>query len=125
MRTEGRIEARAGEEVNSFMQRAVGRGASTVTATLRQDALYVHLHDVLTPAERRLASSGGAETDRGESMVREVRDHLVRSSRGELAAALAGIIGRVPTAVLHDVDPGSGHEVIAFFFRPPPSPTRP
>jgi len=115
LKTCGEIEARAGEAVNGFLQRKIGRGASTVTATLDANALYVRLHDVLTLKERSLAGSS-AHPERGESMVREVRDHLVRECRGELAAALAGIVGRAPSAVLHDLDPASGDELIAFFF---------
>lgn len=116
MKSTGEIEAQAGEAVNKFLQRTVGRGASTVTATLGAHALYVHLQDVLTLGERSLACGAATEPSRGESMVREVRDHLVRGSRAELTLALAGIVGSTPSAMLHDVDPASGDELIAFFF---------
>ena len=33
MKSAGEIEAQAGEAVNKFLQKTVGRGASTVTAT--------------------------------------------------------------------------------------------
>jgi uncharacterized protein YbcI len=116
MKSAGEIEAQAGEAVNKFLQRTVGRGASTVTTTLGADALYVHLRDVLTLGERSIAGASASHASRGEGMVREVRDHLVRAGRVELAAALAGIVGVVPSAMLHDVDPASGDELFAFFF---------
>jgi len=115
MRTCGEIEARAGEAVNGFLQRKIGRGASTVTATIDANALYVRLQDVLTLKERNLARSG-ADPTRGAAMVREVRDLIVRENHDELSAALAGIVGTAPSAVLHDLDPASGDELIAFFF---------
>lgn len=116
MKSPGEIEAQAGEAVNRFLQKTVGRGASTVTATLGAHALYVHLHDVLTIGERSLSSAASAQPRRGQSMVREARDHLVRESRAELTATLAGIVGSTPSAMLHDVDPASGQELIAFLF---------
>lgn len=116
MKSPGEIEAQAGEAVNRFLQKTVGRGASTVTATLGAHALYVHLQDVLTIGERSLACRSSPQPGRGQSMVREARDHLVRESRAELTAALAGIVGSTPSAMLHDVDPASGQELIAFLF---------
>jgi len=116
MKSPGEIEAQAGEAVNRFLQKAVGRGASTVSATLGAHALYVHLQDVLTIGERSLACRSSPQPGRGQSMVREARDHLVRESREELTAALAGIVGSTPSAMLHDVDPASGDELIAFLF---------
>lgn len=116
VKSPGEIEAQAGEAVNRFLQRAVGRGASTVTATLGAHALYVHLKDVLTLGERSLSCAASSQPGRGQSMVREARDHLVQESRAELTAALAGIVGSTPSAMLHDVDPASGDELIAFFF---------
>lgn len=115
--TVGQIEARACEEVNRFLQRTVGRGAADVSATFAKDALFVHLRDVLTHAERSLAAASGADAPRNEAMVREMRDLLVRRSREELSAVLAVIVGRESVAVLHDLDAATGHEVIAFLFR--------
>lgn len=116
MKSAGEIEAQAGEAVNKFLQKTVGRGASTVTATLGAHALYVHLQDVLTIGERSLACRSSPQPGRGQRMVREARDHLVRESHAELTDALAGIVGSPPSAMLHDVDPASGDELIAFLF---------
>ena len=116
MRTRGEIEAIAGDVVNRFLQRTVGRGPSATTVTFADAALVVHLRDVLTPAERSLTKVDESERSRAESMVRGIRDHIVRSGRAELAAALRDAVGRQPAAVLHDVDPSSGDEVVVFLF---------
>ncbi|MFM7033807.1 MAG: Na-translocating system protein MpsC family protein [Planctomycetia bacterium] len=114
--TDGQAEALACEIVNQCLQRMIGRGAGTVSATLTPCCLYVHLRDVLTTAERSLASTDGNSRTTSESLVREVRDRLVRQARGELAATLAASLGRHPQSVLHDVDPTTGDEVVVFTF---------
>ena len=116
MTTVGQIEARACVEMNKFFQQNVGRGASNTTATFRKDAMFIHFQDVLTSGERCLSTTAGGPDEGGEAMVRSVRDLLVRRSRSELANLLAGIVGRTPTAVLHDMDAATGQEMIVFVF---------
>lgn len=118
MHSNGQIESLVCEAVNAFLRGAMGRGATTMSATLRPCALFVHLREVLTLQERALAAGDHDGVRRGEVMVREARDLLVRRSHDELSSILARIIGRRPTAILHDVDPGTGDELIAFTFAP-------
>lgn len=124
MPTNGQIESLVCEAVNGFLRGVMGRGASTMSATLRPGALFVHLREVLTLQERALADGDHGAAGRGGLMVREARDLLVRRRHDELSSLLAGIIGRSPVAILHDVDPGTGDELIAFTFAPDGRPVR-
>lgn len=114
--TSGQIEALAAEVVNRFFQDSIGRGSTTIRASLMPRSLVVRLSGVLTPAEARLTRRDQPDRQRAESIVREMRDRIVRAGRDELAAALLVGIGRQPSAVLHDLDPGSGEEVMVFTF---------
>ena len=116
MQTCGQVEAIACEVVNKFLQQMVGRGASNVTAMLTPDVLLVHLRDVLTTVELTLANTTSEDGRSADSVVRAIRDQLVRRSRAQLARRLAEAIGRQPMAVLHDVEPTTGEEILVFTF---------
>lgn len=121
MQTQGQVEALASDVVNKFLLRTMGRGSSVTTATLTPRVLVVHLRDVLTVTEKSLSNGEPQDRHRAEAMVRGIRDQIVRSGRDELAAALRDSIGRQPAAVLHDVDPASGDEVVVFTFAAEPA----
>lgn len=114
--TTGQVEAFAADVVNRFLQQAMGRGPSTISATLLPRSLVVRMRDVLTPAEIRLTRGDQPDRPHAEAIVREMRDRIVRAGRVELANALRAAIGRQPSAVLHDLDPGSGEAMMIFTF---------
>lgn len=119
--TSGQIEAIASEVVNRFLQQAMGRGPSSVNATLIPRGLVVRMSDVLTPAEACLTKRDQADPAQAEAIVREMRDRIVRASRLEITASLRAAIGRQASAVLHDLDPASGEEMMLFTFSADPA----
>ena len=121
MQTKGQIEALAADIVNRFLRRSYGRGATDTSATLTAGALVVHLRGVLTTVERNLTGAEPPGPGRGESMVRMIRDRIVRGGSDELFAGLRDALGQAPAAVLHDVDPISGDEMLVFTFAAAPA----
>lgn len=113
--SKGQIEATACETVNQFVRERIGRGASTVSATLARDLMMVHLRGVLTKIEESLVA-GSAPTDQTRSLVREMRSRLVEASRQELIGSLSAACGRRTESMLHDLDIDSGDEVFVFRF---------
>ena len=116
MQSAGQIEASACEIVNRFMQDNMGRGAGTVTATYARGLLLVHLSDMLTTSEKKLSCGCGVDDHSASTLIRSMRDQLVRQGRDALIEALATAIGRTPSSVLHDIDPTTADEILVFTF---------
>lgn len=117
----GQMEAAACDVVNGFLQRAMGRGATRITAVLRPDTLWVHLQGVLTQIERTLVCPESRHRSLGEALVRDGRSLLFRQGKEELIGAMTLAIGIETATILHAVDPSSGNEMIAFSLRLPAS----
>lgn len=111
--SKGQIEAAVCETVNQFLRERIGRGATSMSATLHRDLMMVHLRGALTRIEENLIRSddhaGGTR-----SLIREMRARLVGASRQELLKSLASACGRQPETMLHDLDVDTGDEVFIF-----------
>ena len=68
----------------------------------------------MTRVEEQVLASPVKEDADAAEMVRQMRDLLVQQARGQLMAALTATLGRQPRAMLHDIDPASGCEVLVF-----------
>ena len=113
MKTQGEIEAAVCEGISRFEQDHMGRGPKDIHAYLIEDLLVVRLKGVLTKAEQQLASSN---TQKGRDLVKQVRGHLIETSRPLMEATIEGITGAPVKSLHHDISTVTGEEIILFTF---------
>ncbi len=90
----------------------MGRGPKDIHAHLIDDLLVVRLRGVLTAAEQQLVKSLPAE--KGRTLLKQVRGHLVETARPILEALIRGVTGVPALSLHHDVSTVTGEEVILF-----------
>jgi uncharacterized protein YbcI len=112
MKTQGEIEAAISEAVCHFEQDHMGRGPKDIHAHLLGDFLVVRLHGVLTAAEQHLVKSLPAE--KGRDLLKEVRTHLIETSRPIIQAMVEKITGVKVVTLHHDISTLTGEEVVLF-----------
>jgi uncharacterized protein YbcI len=118
MKSQGEIEAAICEGVTRFQQEYMGRGPKDIYAHLIGDLVVVRLHGVLTAAEQQLAKSFPAE--KGRELLKQVRTHLVETSRPQLEVLIRSITGVSVASLHHDISTVTGEEVILFTLAEPP-----
>ncbi|MFM7185856.1 MAG: DUF2294 domain-containing protein [Planctomycetota bacterium] len=112
MRSQGEIEAAVGDAIARFQQEFMGRGPRHVQAHLVENRVFVHLEGVLTAAEERLVSGGGASDGRAAELLKQLRSRLVTAGRRELETLVHEAAGCPPVNLHHDISPSTGEEVI-------------
>ncbi len=112
MKTRGEIEAAIGESVSRFEQEYMGRGPKDIHTYLIDDLLVVRLKEVLTAAEQHLVKSQPPE--KGRDLLKQVRTHLIETSRPLLEAMILEVIGVRPVSLHHDISTVTGEEVLVF-----------
>ncbi len=112
MRTRGEIEAAISEGVSRFEQEYMGRGPKDIQTHLLGDCLVVRLQGVLTAAEQHLAKSLPCE--KGRDLLKQVRIHLIETSRPIMAAMIEKITGVKVVSMHHDISTTTGEEVVLF-----------
>ena len=127
MKSQGEIEAAVCDGVSRFQQEFIGRGPKDIRAHLVGTLLLVHLHGVLTPAERQLIAprpeaegadgdghANGHENGNGRSLLKQVRAHMVATGRPRLESIVETAVGVKLVSVHHDISTVTGEEVIVF-----------
>ena len=112
VRTQGEIEAAISEGVSHFEQDYMGRGPKDIHTHLLGDLLVVRLRGVLTAAEQQLVKSLPA--DKGRDLLKQVRTHLVETTRPLLEAMVQEVTGVKVLTLHHDISTATGEEVILF-----------
>ena len=112
MKTQGEIEAAICEGVSRFEQDYMGRGPKDIRAHLLGDLLVVRLKGVLTAAEQHLVKSLPAE--KGRDLLKQVRTHLIETSRPVLEAMVREVTGVKVLSLHHDISTVTGEEVVVF-----------
>ena len=112
MKTKGEIEAAICEGISRFEQEYMGRGPKAIHAHLIQDLLVVRLQGVLTAAEQQLVKAMQAE--KGRDLLKQVRAHLIETSRPLLEAMIQVITGVKILSLHHDISTVTGEELLAF-----------
>ena len=112
MKTQGEIEAAVAEGIARFEQDYMGRGPKDIHAYLIGDLLIVRLKGVLTVAEQQLVASLPAE--KGRDLLKQVRIHLVETSRRIMESMIQGVTGIEVVSVHHDISTVTGEEVVLF-----------
>jgi len=112
MRSQGEIEAAIGDMISRFEQDYMGRGPKDVHAHLIDDLLIVRLQGVLTAAEQHLVKSLPA--DKGRSLLKEVRTHLIETARPVMEAMIQEVTGVQVLSLHHDISTTTGEEVVLF-----------
>ena len=112
MKTRGEIEAAIGESISRFEQEYMGRGPKDIHTYLIDDLLVVRLKEVLTAAEQHLVKSQPPE--KGRDLLKQVRTHLIETSRPLLEAMVQEVVGVRPVSLHHDISTVTGEEVLLF-----------
>ncbi|MGA2069638.1 MAG: DUF2294 domain-containing protein [Thermoguttaceae bacterium] len=118
MRTQGEIEAAISEGVSHFEQDYMGRGPKDIHTHLLGDLLVGRLRGVLTAAEQQLVKS--LPGDKGRDLLKQVRTHLVETTRPLLEAMVQEVTGVKVLTLHHDISTATGEEVILFTLAGPP-----
>lgn len=112
MKTLGEIEAAICEGMSRFEQEYMGRGPKDIRAHLLGDLLVVRLYGVLTAAEQQLVKS--FPPDKGRSLLKDVRVHLIETARPIMEAMVAETTGAKVVSLHHDISTTTGEEVVVF-----------
>ncbi len=118
VKTLGEIEAAICEGISRFEQDYMGRGPKDIHAHLLGDLLLVRLQGVLTAAEQHLVKSLSAE--KGRDLLKQVRTHLIETSRPLLEAMVEKTTGVKVLSMHHDISTTTGEEVVLFTLARPP-----
>jgi uncharacterized protein YbcI len=117
--TQGEMEAAIGHGISRFELEYMGRGPKNIYAHLVDDLLVVRLQGVLTATEKQLVKSLPAE--KGRTLLKQARGHLVESARPILAVLIRDITGVPVLSLHHDVSTVTGEEVVLFTLSQPPT----
>jgi uncharacterized protein YbcI len=96
-----------GNAVVRLMREYTGRGPTRARAVISRDLVAVHMADLLTKAERRLADDGKGD------LIRQVRREFQATMREDLVAAVEMLTERKVIAFMSDnhIDPDMAVEV--------------
>lgn len=118
LKTQGEIEAAVGEGIGRFEQEYMGRGPKGIHTHLLGDILIIRLQGVLTIAEQQLVKMLPAE--KGRDLLKQVRTHLIETSRPVLEVMVQEIVGVKVLSLHHDISTLTGEEVVLFTLAEPP-----
>ena len=117
MKSQGEIEAAVCEGMSHFEQNYMGRGPKEIHAHLINNLVLVRLQGVLTAAEQQLAKSLPA--DKGRDLLKQVRTHLLETSRSVMETMVEKITGINVISLHHDISTVTGEEVVLFTLAQP------
>jgi uncharacterized protein YbcI len=112
MKTRGEIEASICQGMSRFELEHMGRGPKDIRTHLIDDLVVVRLQGVLTAAEQHLVESLPAE--KGRDLLKQVRTHLIETSRPLMEAMVVDITGIKVLSLHHDISTVTGEEVVLF-----------
>jgi uncharacterized protein YbcI len=111
MKTQGEIEAAVCEGVRRFEQDTRGRGPKEIHAFLIADVIVVRLQGLLTTGEQQLAKT---PSDKGRDLLKQMRTHLIESTKPHLDALVQEITGVEVVSLHHDISTVTGEAFIIF-----------
>ncbi len=112
MKTKEEIEAAISEEISRFEQDYMSRRPKDIHVYLLDDLLVIRLRGVLVAAEQNLVKSLPA--DNGRDLLKQVRSHLIETTRPVMEAMVEKVTGVKVVAMHHDISTIIGEEVILF-----------
>jgi uncharacterized protein YbcI len=112
MKTQGEIEAAICDGIGRFQHEHMGRGPKDIHTHLIDDLLVVRLQGVLTAAERHLVQA--APNEKGRDLLKEVRTHLIETSRPLMEKMIQNVTGVKVLSLHHDISTVTGEEVVVF-----------
>jgi uncharacterized protein YbcI len=119
MKTQGEIEAAICQGIGHFEQEYMGRGPKDIHTHLIGDLLVVRLKGVLTAAEQQLVKKS-LPAEKGRTLLKQVRTHLVETARPTLEALIQNVTGVPVLSLHHDISTRTGEEVVLFTLAEPP-----
>ncbi len=107
--SDARITQQLAEMASTQQQQRTGIAPTSVSAILSEDTLVVTLHDVLTPAEKALASTAA-----GAAQVHEFHRQLFATSSEPMRQEIKEITGREVREGAVEIEAAPGAVVHAF-----------
>jgi uncharacterized protein YbcI len=112
MKSSGEMEAEISEAMRGFERLHMGYGPRNVRVHVLDDLLVIRLQEVLTKAEQHLVNKLSPE--KGRDLLKQVRRHLVETSRPVIEEMIANITGVRVLSLHHDISTVTGEEVVLF-----------
>ena len=97
------VTERLAQAARKFQTEQTGRTPTNVTVVISEDTLVFTLHEVLSPAEQKLAQSA-----QGAANLREYHERLFGNSVASLRNEVERITGQRVREAAATVDPGTG-----------------
>jgi uncharacterized protein YbcI len=107
--TKGQMEAKISEVIIKFERDCMGKGPAETKTSIIDDAVFVRLNGVLTPAEEQLV-----KTSVGASLIKEARIQLLENAGGLLKSSVEEITGCSIESFHSDLCTSTGAKIIAF-----------
>ncbi len=105
--------------MTQFEQEFMGRGPKEIRAHLIGNLLVVRLQGVLTAAEQHLVAT--LPPEKGRDLLKDVRTHLVESSRPLLETMVRDTTGCSVVSLHHDISTITGEELVIFTLKDLPA----
>ena len=110
-RIKGQIEAEISEAIIKFEVEYMGRGPEETKTIIIDDNIFIRLRGVLTPAEKKLAST---DNYRGRDLIKQVRQELIEKARPLLDTIISDITGGKVKSLHTDISTSTGERIIVF-----------
>lgn len=107
MTTRGIVEAAFTKAIIQFEREYLGRGPMDARTTFLNDAIFVRIKGLMTPAEQKLATSS-----EGRDLVKEMRRQLFETSRPILEGIVEEITGTQVISLHTDMSTKTGERVV-------------
>jgi uncharacterized protein YbcI len=102
------------QALQAFWKEYTGICPARVGVVADEQALVVWLEEVLSPAERQMAS-----TEAGRKMLQELEERIVEQARPQLQQLVGGVVGQGSILVQVHLDVSTG-SVLGLFRQVPP-----
>lgn len=117
-KTRSEVEMEISRVLIHFEKEYMGRGPLETKTHLLDDMIVVRLKGVLTPSERKLAE---VQSDRGQYLLKQVRNELLTGGRPLLEAMIHKIVGVAVQSVHTDISTKTGERIIVFTLQSKPA----
>ena len=105
------LETEISESIIKFEKEYMGRGPEETKTIIFDDNIFIRLRGVLTPAEKKLAST---DESRGRDLIKQVRLELIEKARPLLDTMIFDITGTKVKSLHTDISTTSGERIIVF-----------
>lgn len=107
--SKGQMESEISNALTQFEKEHMGRGPKESKTYIIQDMVLIRLKGILTPAEVQLASQ-----EQGSNLIKEMRMHLIETSRPKLEQIIKSKTGLGVVSLHTDISSRTGERIFIF-----------